>query len=122
MGPRILIIDDNEADRDLISLYLKKAGFDEIFTAVNGEDGFEVTKQNKPSLVILDVLLPKINGFETARRIQQSMDTIPQFIIISGNQGLLDELKIKENRINACWLKSSNYGGLVKIVKELITH
>jgi adenylate cyclase len=67
--PRILIVDDNEANRDIIDARLKQHGF-ELLQAADGEEALIVAKESVPDLVLLDVMMPKLDGIEVTRRIK----------------------------------------------------
>ncbi len=69
MPQKILIIEDEEGIIHLLSLYLKDAGFDIVF-AKDGADGLALHAREHPDLVILDIMLPTIDGFEVCRRIR----------------------------------------------------
>lgn len=63
---KILVIDDNSAWRYLVLHELQKKGYT-TFSASNGISGIETAKQNKPDLILLDILMPGIDGFEVCR-------------------------------------------------------
>lgn len=65
----ILVIDDNATNLGVISDYLEDAGF-EILTARDGEDGISNAQRTHPDLILLDILMPGIDGFETCRRLK----------------------------------------------------
>jgi two-component system, OmpR family, alkaline phosphatase synthesis response regulator PhoP len=66
---RILIADDNAANRELLEAYL--VNFDcDIETAVDGKDTIDKVASFKPDLVLLDVMMPKLSGFEVCRKIK----------------------------------------------------
>src|SRR5437588_11234032 len=69
MAQKILIIEDEEAIVHLLKLYLKDAGFD-VLVAGDGADGLALHAQERPDLVILDIMLPALDGFEVCRRIR----------------------------------------------------
>ena len=79
MQGKILIIEDVKELADLVALYLSKEGF-EIKTAESGEDGFTVMEGWQPELVILDINLPGIDGFEFLQRFRRGSD-IPVLIV-----------------------------------------
>jgi CheY-like chemotaxis protein len=66
---KILVADDEEDIRDLLSFTLKFAGH-EVITASNGEEAFQLAQQEKPELVLLDVRMPRMNGYEACRHIK----------------------------------------------------
>src|SRR5438046_1597455 len=70
MSKKILIIEDEEGIIHLLSLYLKDAGF-EVAVAKDGADGLALHAREHPDLVVLDIMLPAIDGFEVCRRIRQ---------------------------------------------------
>ena len=80
---RVLIIDDDADLRQLASMLFKKAGA-QVFTAQDGLDGFSKLFTCNPSLVILDVVMPEVNGFEICQRIRKVSD-IPIIILTSLN-------------------------------------
>ncbi|WP_052045967.1 PP2C family protein-serine/threonine phosphatase [Candidatus Paracaedibacter symbiosus] len=72
---RILVVDDTTINRELISSYLKTAGYRNIVTAVDGEDALEKIKQVEPDLLILDLVMPKIDGTEVIKILRNDKKT-----------------------------------------------
>lgn len=73
-GSRVLIVDDNSANLGILYNYLDRAGF-EAFVAQTGEKAVDLAKSQLPDIILLDVMLPGIDGFEACRRIKQDPDT-----------------------------------------------
>ena len=71
----ILIIDDEEPIRELLKLTLQSAGFDSILEASNGEDGLALATRYMPDLILLDLMLPGMDGLSVCRRLKSSPDT-----------------------------------------------
>jgi len=67
----ILLVDDEPSIIELSRMYLERDGF-RIETAADGESALEMVEQHRPALVVLDVMLPKIDGFEVCRRLRTS--------------------------------------------------
>ena len=65
--PKILIVEDNEMNRDMLSRRLIKRGY-EIVIAVDGAEGFSKTLSERPDLILLDMSLPVMDGWQTARK------------------------------------------------------
>ena len=84
---RILIVDDSPTQTLSLSKILKKHGH-EILTAKDGEEGVEVAKAELPDLVLMDVVMPKINGFQATRQITKNPSTshIPVIIVTTKDQ------------------------------------
>ncbi|HEY8656401.1 MAG TPA: response regulator transcription factor [Candidatus Limnocylindria bacterium] len=70
---RVLVVDDEANLRHTLGYALRQEGY-EVLTAENGEDGLEIFRTTKPELVILDVMLPRLDGFEVCRRIRRESD------------------------------------------------
>jgi len=70
---RVLVVDDEANLRHTLGYALRQEGY-EVLTAENGEDGLEMFRTTKPELVILDVMLPRLDGFEVCRRIRRESD------------------------------------------------
>jgi CheY-like chemotaxis protein len=64
--PRILLIEDNEMNRDMLSRRLRRAGF-EVEIAVDGREGVELARKRRPDLVLMDMSLPVLDGYEATR-------------------------------------------------------
>lgn len=69
-NPRILIVDDTPANIQMLTTILKENGY-QISVAVNGKQALEVLVRTRPDLVLLDVMMPEMDGFETCRRIKE---------------------------------------------------
>lgn len=73
MSRTILIADDESHIRDTVRAYLQEAGF-QVLTAQNGREAVFVTRHEKPDVVILDVMMPELDGWEAARLIRRESD------------------------------------------------
>jgi twitching motility two-component system response regulator PilH len=85
--PRVLIVDDSPTEIHVIKTMLEKNGFD-ISTAESGEAGIEVAKSEKPDIILMDVVMPGLNGFQATRQLTNDPDTssIPIIIVTTKNQ------------------------------------
>jgi len=99
MSQKILIVDDEDHLRMLIEQTLEELEDEgvELLTATNGEEALEMIISEKPNLVFLDVMMPKMNGIEVCRRVKQELKLHDIFIIILTAKGQeLDKQKGKE--------------------------
>ena len=71
---KILLVEDNEMNRDMLSRRLKRRGFDMVI-AIDGQEGLEMAGQESPELILLDLSLPKVDGWEVARRLKADATT-----------------------------------------------
>ncbi|MFN4263435.1 MAG: response regulator [Thioalkalivibrionaceae bacterium] len=71
---RLLLVEDNEMNRDMLSRRLKKRGF-EVITAVNGVEGLARAGDADPDLILMDMSLPEIDGWEATRRLRADSRT-----------------------------------------------
>src|SRR5580698_5683322 len=71
--PRILIVDDNETNRDILRTRLSPHGY-ELTEAADGEEAIAATREHHPDLILLDVMMPKIDGIEVCKRIKADAD------------------------------------------------
>ena len=74
MAKKILIVDDEKNIVDIIKHNLKKEGFN-IIEAYDGERGLEMGLNENPDLILLDIMLPKMDGFAVCRKLRQSINT-----------------------------------------------
>src|SRR5438270_13660501 len=65
----ILIVEDNEMNRDMLSRRLERKGY-AVLIAVDGESGLEVARANMPDLILMDMSLPVVDGWEATRRLK----------------------------------------------------
>ncbi len=70
----ILLVEDNEMNRDMLTRRLMRKGF-EVSIAVDGEEGVEKSFSLKPDLILMDMSLPKIDGWEATRQVKANSDT-----------------------------------------------
>jgi len=70
-GRKVLVVDDEEPVRELIQLYLKKEGF-EVVHARDGKEALRLNGEHHPDLIILDLMLPAMDGWEVCRQIRST--------------------------------------------------
>lgn len=93
MKTKILAVDDNEVNLKLISATLKQGGYETI-TAQNGPEALKITASDKPSLILLDISMPDMDGYEVCKRIRDNKATsrIP-IIMLTAHDTLEEKMK-----------------------------
>jgi CheY-like chemotaxis protein len=78
----VLVADDDADILDLVSMRVERLGFD-VIRAANGAEALELARTGKPDLLILDVLMPEVNGFEVLKRLRAEEDArqVPALIL-----------------------------------------
>lgn len=92
MANKILIIEDDKFLRELISQKLLKESYT-VIEAIDGEDGVKKAQEEKPDLILLDLILPGIDGFEALERIKNNEITGEIPVIISSNLGQREDIE-----------------------------
>jgi CheY-like chemotaxis protein len=72
--PKILLVEDNEMNRDMLSRRLQRKGY-EVVLALDGQTGVEMTQNQGPDLVLMDMSLPVLDGWEATRRLKSDAST-----------------------------------------------
>lgn len=70
---KILVVDDNQDNRELVVKILKSMGY-QMIEAIDGEDALKKAIAEKPDLILMDISIPKINGYEVTRRLKSQAD------------------------------------------------
>lgn len=91
-GGRILVIEDDRFLRDLIVQKLKKEGF-VVLEAIDGEEGIKMTREHSTDLVLLDLILPGIDGFEVLKKMKEDSATKNIPVIILSNLGQKEDVE-----------------------------
>ena len=72
--PKILLVEDNEMNRDMLSRRLQRKGF-EVVLAVDGQSGVEMARTHAPDLILMDMSLPVLDGWEATRQLKSDAAT-----------------------------------------------
>ncbi|MBU1045613.1 response regulator [Patescibacteria group bacterium] len=118
MAKKILIIEDEELLLNLLKKKLSELGY-EVLAAVDGLEGLEAIKETAPDLVLLDIVMPKMGGFEVLEKKQEddSIKSIP--VIIISNSGQPVELEKAKQLGAKDWLIKTEFDP-VEVVEKVI--
>ena len=116
----IVVIDDTQSLLQLITLHLKQAGH-QVITAADGVNGLRVAQENKPDLIITDVMMPGMDGYELTRRLRRELGTthIP-IITLTARSELESKIKAFESGADDFMTKPFDPGELVARVNVLL--
>jgi len=116
---KILVVDDSPTDRFYLTEMLEKVGFT-VSTAENGQDCLEKVEQNPPDLIVMDVIMPVLNGFQATRALSRNPKTahIP-VIICTGKQQATDRLWALRQGAKECVIKPVEPQDLFAKIKAL---
>lgn len=86
--PKILVVDDSPTELTLVCKALKEGGYSQLVTAIDGEDALIKIVSENPDLVVLDVVMPKKNGYQVCREIRTKLgrDKLPVIMLTTKNE------------------------------------
>jgi len=118
-GP-VLVIDDDRHTRELLHEALSEIGI-EVLLAANGEQGLEVAASQRPVVIVLDLMMPGMSGFEVAHRLQQDPRTssIPILVLTAKDLTRADRRRLS-GRVLATFGKAASYDQLLHTIQTLL--
>lgn len=116
---RVLVVDDSRVIRELIAVNLELEGF-EVTTASDGEAAVRLASEVRPDVITLDVMMPRLNGFEAVQRLRQDPTTaaIP-VVMVTGRAQTADLDRGREVGVEAYVTKPFEPTDLVEVVTRL---
>lgn len=118
--PRILVVDDDAVNRDILKTRLEAAGY-EVSEAVNGEEGIHLAQELPPDLIILDVMMPKVDGLLACRILKTNEKTkgIP-IVMLTARSQQLEELRGWESGADEYLTKPCDHQRLLAAVAQFL--
>ncbi|MDO8474092.1 MAG: response regulator [bacterium] len=118
---KIVIVEDDKFLRDLITQKVLKEGY-LVVEAVSGEEGVAKAKEEKPDLMLLDLILPGIDGFEVLRQVKENPETSSIPVIILSNLGQKDDVERGMNLGAADYLIKAHFtpGEILTKIKSIL--
>ncbi len=118
MRQRILIVDDDEKIISMLRRGLAFEGY-EVLTASNGEQGLNKMMESEPDLVVLDVMMPKVDGWEVCRRIREAGSSVP-VLMLTAKDDIKDRVKGLDNGADDYLVKPFALEELLARVRALL--
>jgi len=121
MAKKILLVEDEEIVTDLLQRKLQKEGY-EIFVARDGEEGLKLMEEIKPNLILLDIIMPKMGGFEVMEGMNKNKELKKIPVIVISNSGQPVELDRAQKLGAKDWLIKTQFDPqevIDKVVKQI---
>ncbi|RDH82342.1 MAG: two-component system response regulator [endosymbiont of Galathealinum brachiosum] len=117
---KILIVEDNEMNRDMLTRRLERKGF-ETEIAINGEEALSQTKEYNPDIILMDMSLPVMDGWEATRHLKQQEETknIP-IVGLSAHAREVDVIRGKDAGCDAYETKPVDLERLINTIEKLL--
>lgn len=120
MGNKILLVEDNELNLDMLSRRLKRKGY-EVVTAADGKKGIEAAESERPDLILLDMSLPVLDGWEAAQQIKNNprIKHIP-IIALTAHAMVGDKEKVMQAGCDDYETKPIDFPRLIEKIESLL--
>ena len=117
---KILVADDNDDIRDMLALLLRRLGH-EVVVAADGESAVTVAARERPDLILMDVMMPRLSGLEAARKIHENteLQAVPIVAISAFRNPLVETTTSSTFRWHAYLTKPVNTDELERVVANL---
>jgi len=115
-GKKLLVVDDEELVRKMVTLWFEREGFS-VISADNGTDGLRLAIEQQPDVILLDIIMPGLHGFEVCKKIREQPQLSKTVVIITSARSYKPDIdKAKELGADDYVIKPSDSGNLLKIV------
>jgi diguanylate cyclase len=119
MGKKVLIVDDDDQDRKGMAIALGKAGYEEILFAETAKEGFQKAMELKPDIVLIDVVLQNVDGFDVCKQIRNEPGIHPKIIMITGHLDAINAQKARTSGANEIVEKTAGFKNIGKVIESL---
>jgi DNA-binding response OmpR family regulator len=92
--PKAVVCDDDRTSTLILKHLLEKAGF-HVFAGLNGKEGLALVRAEHPSLLILDLDMPVVNGIQVLEELQRSGETIPYIMVLTAHESAEESAQVK---------------------------
>ncbi|MEA1928988.1 MAG: response regulator [Candidatus Auribacterota bacterium] len=118
---KILVIDDMEENISLLQRILTEAGF-QVLTGCNGEEAIDIVRSERPDLVLLDVMMPKLDGFNACKKLREDKRNDSMYIIMLTVIDQINEVtKALDVGADEYFVKSESKKKLVRRIRNLLS-
>ena len=117
---KILVIDDNEQDQKIILRFLSQEGFENIALASCGEEGLEAARNVRPDLILLDTMLPDMDGFAVCRRLKSELTPGVKVVMMTGRVAAVEPEKARSVGADEYCVKTADGRSLLEAVSRIL--
>ena len=120
MTAKILLVEDNETNRDLLRRRLERKGY-LVICAEDGEQGYSLAHSEKPDLVLMDISLPGMDGWQVAQLLKSNHATrhLP-IIVLTAHALISDRARVSETGCDEYETKPIDFGRLTQKIENLL--
>ena len=120
--PSVLVVDNNEDSRRFIKFYLEICGC-EVIEADSGEMATRLAQELRPQLILMDLMMPHLDGFDTTRQIRklEGMSEVPIIVLSSYVYDVEIKQRAMKEGATDCLVKPNDIGRLKSIVKQYLS-
>lgn len=118
---KILVVDDDEIVRIILSETLRQDGFKNVFLAVNGKEGLETARKQRPDLVVTDIMMPQMDGFHLIQEIRDDPSLARTPIIVMTSREEMKEL-VSMAEVQGFIPKPFNREVMLETIKRVLTN
>ncbi len=120
----LMVIDDDPDLRDMLLHTFGQRGYD-VTTAADGEEGLRLSNEQRPDLIILDLLMPRMSGLEVLASLRRSQPDVPVIVVSGGGEDALDQASLAmfsrmRRGVGRVFEKPLDLPALVAAVDELL--
>jgi DNA-binding response OmpR family regulator len=113
---RIVVVEDNYDANAALSKLLEKSGFELVGRAYDGNSGWNVIRETKPDVAILDIAMPALDGFELARRVRSEIGSQPWLVALTGFGMESEKAEAASAGIDAYFCKPADWPALESLL------
>jgi len=118
--PKVLVVDDDPLTQRVLQHYLERAGY-QMIGAINGREAIRLARHELPQLIILDVMMPDIDGWTVLRRLKKTEATkVIPVILLSGNADLMASEESLRSGATQLLVKPISPDQLLNVIRRLI--
>lgn len=118
INKKVLLTDDNADIIELVQLVLSESGYD-LMTATDGREAIQICLKEKPDLVLMDLNMPHVNGFDATRQLRQQGFTSP-IVVLTASESEEDRRKAEEAGCDAYILKTMEMRDVERVLDRFL--